>query len=423
MDVAFSSNKVPKRKRDKEFFALWSKKKKTIKCEFCQKSLDFLGNNYIDKTDPLYFRLYGWTKEYHKTCWAKIEAENERIRQKCAKKQAERIANFTMREDQRQQMDAEEDTLDLEEYSYPHESQTQLIDWEEYQIQQKEKNKNLTTLVIEPNKYRFKDWKLVINKKDFPNLKTLYACGLGLEEVELDHDGLENLHLTNNELADINLDNTPNLKDLFLSNNSIQSINVSHLKNLEDFRINKNFLYYSGLDVSGLANLWNLDCSETSLRELTLGDNPNLIILDADLNGIKNLDFPHLPQLAMLSLRNNSWKRGVKTSLILRSPNLFFLDYHKSDVKELVFDSEYPLKNSNQLIICDDESYTNPDDSWNPNAFTEWENLFFQIYSKRKAKKQGLPQINLQDDETYFSNPDNQKGERKKNHWSFYIKN
>ena len=62
-------------------------------CQACKNRFDN-PDNYIDKTDPLYFRKYGWTKEYHKTCWDKVEkqqAENERI---CREKQAQIIANF-----------------------------------------------------------------------------------------------------------------------------------------------------------------------------------------------------------------------------------------------------------------------------------------------------------------------------------------
>jgi hypothetical protein len=36
-------------------------------CYLCEKQIDNL-DNYIDKTDPLYFRKYGWKKEYHQSC-------------------------------------------------------------------------------------------------------------------------------------------------------------------------------------------------------------------------------------------------------------------------------------------------------------------------------------------------------------------
>jgi Leucine-rich repeat (LRR) protein len=75
------------------------------------------------------------------------------------------------------------------------------------------------------------------------------------------------------------------------------------------------------------------------LRNFILGDNPNLTILDLGENQIENLDFPFLPNLMMLSLRENNFQRRFvevreKQSLIMRSPKLIFLDYHVSDIEE-----------------------------------------------------------------------------------------
>jgi hypothetical protein len=50
---------------------------------------------------------------------------------------------------------------------------------------------------------------------------------------------------------------------------------------------------------------------------------------------------------------------------------LVFLDYHGvENIREILFHEDYPLENPHQLRICNDESYTNPDGSYNPDVAT-----------------------------------------------------
>jgi Leucine-rich repeat (LRR) protein len=127
----------------------------------------------------------------------------------------------------------------------------------------------------ETNLVNFPDGKLIIKQTDYPNLKTLYACGLGLEEVELDHDGLENLYLVGNELTELDLSKTPNLVHLFASRNKLSTIiGLEQLTKLEDLRCNLNNL--TSLDITNLKELQSLDASMNSLSEIKLGNNPLL---------------------------------------------------------------------------------------------------------------------------------------------------
>jgi hypothetical protein len=223
-----------------------------------------------------------------------------------------------------------------------------------------------------PNNLHFEKNKLIITKEDFPNLKTLYACGLGLAEVELDCPNLENLYLVGNKLTEIDLSKTPNLVNLLINKNRIRKINASHLKSWEDLRCNNNSLYFpdSYLDVSGCENLVNLDCSECFMKKLILGKkHKKLAILDADYNPIYNLNFPTLPNLRMLSLRGVNDMNEKNTTLQLRSPKLMFLDYYKSKINKVVH--VLGLKKSKQLRISNNESYTNPDGTYNPDVPTD----------------------------------------------------
>jgi protein phosphatase 1 regulatory subunit 7 len=82
-------------------------------------------------------------------------------------------------------------------------------------------------LIIKPNEFRFKNNKLIL--KDYPNLKSLYACGLGLEKVELDCPKLETLNLTSNNLTELDLSKVPNLENLNISYNKLEELEVKHL--------------------------------------------------------------------------------------------------------------------------------------------------------------------------------------------------
>jgi Leucine-rich repeat (LRR) protein len=78
-----------------------------------------------------------------------------------------------------------------------------------------------------------------------------------LEEVELDHDGLEFIYLVSNNLTELDLSKVLNLKSLWISDNDISDlktdkyyktrrveafIGLEQLTKLEDLRCNKNVL-------------------------------------------------------------------------------------------------------------------------------------------------------------------------------------
>jgi hypothetical protein len=301
--------------------------------------------------------------------------------------QQERIKNLSP-EIKKELEELERSGYQIEDYSYFGEPQGELIYWEEHE---KTLNKEkITELIIKPNEFKFKDYKLIL--KDYPNLKTLYACGLDLRKLEIDCPSLDNLYLTNNKLTSIDLSKVYNLVNLLINDNEIQRITgLNKLTELEDLRINKNYL--AELDVSGLTNLWCLDCSNNFIEKLFL-NNQKLTILDADVNFIEDLKFPPLPELAAISLRQNVSakigkikKKDKNKSLVLRSPKLIFLDYHRSNIKQV--NHALGLENPNLLTICNSKSYTNPDGTFNPDVATPWEDLFNQLHSKRKAKQKG----------------------------------
>jgi hypothetical protein len=176
------------------------------------------------------------------------------------------------------------------------------------------------------------------------------------------------------------------LVNLLINKNKINKIvGLEQLSKLEDLTCNNNRL--AKLDVSGLTNLININASHNNLSaekcsiflNITMGNNPNLIILDLAENNLLDLNFPYLPSLRMLSLRENflgfsifpvdssmEFLLDMKTSkpseiLYLNSPKLSFLDYTHSDIKEV----KHLLGCSDNLMICNDESYKDKDGKTN----------------------------------------------------------
>ncbi|WNE40888.1 MAG: hypothetical protein mread185_000345 [Mycoplasmataceae bacterium] len=365
-------NKINSQKRKSEEIKSFSpnKKRKTFAERRCERCRDIFANldNYIDKTDPLYFRLYGWTKEYHQTCWNKIEAQQAENEKKCREEQARIIANFQakgMSSEQQAQMENEEDTIDLEEYSYPHESEVKendLIYWKEHQAQNKENNKTLTSLIIKPNKYRFESNSLTIDGEYYLNLKILYACGLGLGSINLSNiPKLEALSLINNLLKKVGgLENLTNLVSLTLAKNCLQSLDFRKNVNLKSLIVNNNSISSSKpriwvkvIDCSGLKDLEYLDCSFNLLHEIKIEGCENLKTLDADGNSFNNLNFPYLPNLENLSLLSNGYGKTKNKTLTLQSPNLKFLVIRGSNIKKVV----HKLGLNKELQVIDDETY------------------------------------------------------------------
>jgi hypothetical protein len=218
--------------------------------------------------------------------------------------QQERMANLSPK-NKKWLAEVDQSGYQIEEYSYYSAKDNRpLINWEEHV---KNLDKSTTCLQIKPNEYRFQNNKLTIKQENFPNLTTLYACGLGLEEIELDSPTLQNLYLADNKLERLDLDNTPRLRNLVASKNSIEYFDVNHLSQLRSFVCNKNKPFFTDLNVSGLTKLVYLDCSESKLHSLNMEGCKKLEVLDADMNNLDEecLNFKKLYKLKALSLKFN----------------------------------------------------------------------------------------------------------------------
>jgi hypothetical protein len=386
-------------------------------CYLCEKQIDNL-DNYIDKTDPLYFRKYGWKKEYHQSCWAEEKRRHQEIDENQRKKQEQISKNFQISEEQQAEMEAEGEgeMSDPDAYSYPHESQTTLKDWEEH-IEDLDFDKDMSTLIIEPNKYIFEDNKLTITKEEFPKLKVLHANNCGLEDVEIDCPTLTWLYLNGNELTSIDLSKVPNLEVLWVSHNQLETLETKHLKNLETLWCFNNCL--RELNCFGMKNLEDLNCSNNAwygeeiestsssviktissmMETLWLVGCSNLKYLDADLNDLEDLSFvtSQLTSLEEISLRQNKQEQlywldengekkmgynetAVDEELILNSSYLTRVDISNSNFKGFINKANKEQGKETEVIQSSD----------NEDAPTEWEQRAFERRQQKERERYGL---------------------------------
>jgi Leucine-rich repeat (LRR) protein len=382
-----------------------------MSCYLCEKNFDNL-DNYIDKID------HGWKKEYHKSCWAEEKRRHQEIDEVQRENQQKISTQFQISEEQQAEMEAEGEAemSDPDAYSYPHESQTTLKDWEEH-IEDLDFDKDMSTLIIEPNKYIFEDNKLTITKEEFPKLKVLHANNCGLEDVEIDCPTLTWLYLNGNELTSIDLSKVPNLEVLWVSHNQLETLETKHLKNLETLWCFNNCL--RELNCFGMKNLEDLNCSNNAwygeeiestsssviktvssmMETLWLVGCSNLKYLDADLNDLEDLSFvtSQLTSLEEISLRQNKqeqfyWldeneekKMGYNETvadeeLILNSSYLTRVDISNSNFKGFINKANKEQGKETEVIQSSD----------NEDAPTEWEQRAFERRQQKERERYGL---------------------------------
>jgi hypothetical protein len=134
------------------------------------------------------------------------------------------------------------------------------------------------------------------------------------------------------------------LETLLCFKNRLRKLEVDGLEKLEEINCYNNFKIMNKVG-EGMPELSTIGCN-------------NLKVLDIDLNGLKNLDFSHLPNLNCISVRQNCSKVSygcsqlgkltgivvnrkkyvepeIKETLILNSPHLALIDTKLSNVKEI----------------------------------------------------------------------------------------
>ena len=177
------------------------------------------------------------------------------------------------------------------------------------------------------------------------------------------------LFCAGNQLIDLDVSQSPRLKDLNCNENQLTSIDLSgnsdlivlycsknRIANLSFTKANANKLadlscygnQMSSLDVSQLTNLETLYCYDNQLTSLDLSNNQELNALEYHNNQLTNLDISHNKKLKVLSCYGNQIKGEAMTQLVNNLP-----DRQGEEAGTFVVTSDDPAEATNLCLKTD----------------------------------------------------------------------
>ena len=177
------------------------------------------------------------------------------------------------------------------------------------------------------------------------------------------------LFCAGNQLIDLDVSQSPRLKDLNCNENQLTSIDLSgnsdllvlycsenRIANLSFTQANANKLadlscygnQMSSLDVSQLTNLKTLYCYDNQLTSLDLSNNQELNALEYHNNQLTNLDISHNKKLKVLSCYGNQIKGEAMTQLVNNLP-----DRQGEEAGTFVVTSDDPAEATNLCLKTD----------------------------------------------------------------------
>lgn len=159
-------------------------------------------------------------------------------------------------------------------------------------------NKELLKVNIESNQLTS-----LTGMSNTTKLKRLDASFNYLKEFSNNHEAIEVLYLSDNDLESFDVEGAVNLKNIFLKTNKLTSIDVSSNTLLE-----------------------TLVLSDNKIKELNLEQNNKLTVLYISSNLLANLDVSNLNVLSFLSVYNNPDLFCIKIDSGQDVPNLTISD-------------------------------------------------------------------------------------------------
>ncbi|MCL2401712.1 MAG: S-layer homology domain-containing protein, partial [Oscillospiraceae bacterium] len=115
--------------------------------------------------------------------------------------------------------------------------------------------------------------------------------------------GLRYLSIYESELADVDLSNSPHLRESWFYRTNMTSLNLSNNPNLAEIWIEESNL--AALDISNNPFLVDVVIESTHIAALDVSNNPNLIWLELSNNKLTGLDVSNNPQLILLDVTLN----------------------------------------------------------------------------------------------------------------------
>ena len=143
--------------------------------------------------------------------------------------------------------------------------------------------------------------------------------------------GLQYLAVYEGELADVDLSNSPHLREIWFSGTNMTSLNLSSNPNFAEIWIEESNL--AALDISHNLSLVDVVIERTNLVALDVSNNPNLIWLELSGNKLTGLDVSNNLDLILLDVSLNyieslddvvGWQEIGLTLELIESGNFLF---------------------------------------------------------------------------------------------------
>jgi len=127
---------------------------------------------------------------------------------------------------------------------------------------------------------------------NFPSLESADLLGLGNNDLQTILFGVPNatigvIWLYGNNFSTLSLPNLQGLKGLHVSDNNLLDIDITSFDELEEFYCVNN--QFTNLDLSESISLETLDCSHNFITSLEVNNSPNLRILTCEFNQMETL--------------------------------------------------------------------------------------------------------------------------------------
>ncbi|MBK8885289.1 MAG: T9SS type A sorting domain-containing protein [Saprospiraceae bacterium] len=172
---------------------------------------------------------------------------------------------------------------------------------------------------------------LSMNISDLDKLQHIQIVGnRALYDVSIANMSvLESLNIRENNIAILNVENTPQLVKLDCSQNIMMELRISYSKLLKGLMSNNNAL--EEITLENLPNLQTLDCSGNLISSLDLHHVPKLELLNFSFNSIENVDLSTVLNLLELVCANNNL-RSLDVSNLSK---LEYLDFFVNSIDSI----------------------------------------------------------------------------------------
>ncbi|GGF61881.1 leucine-rich repeat domain-containing protein [Wenyingzhuangia marina] len=157
-------------------------------------------------------------------------------------------------------------------------------------------NPNLIYIDIQSN-----ELEIIKGLSSATKLKKLNASWNNLETFNIQNPSLEVLHISQNFLTELNINEATNLKNLLLTSNKLASLNISSNHKLETLLTSDNRI--ESINLENNRNLTHLYITSNNLNRLDVSNNLKLIELKVDRNPnltcIKKLSNQNIPSISL----------------------------------------------------------------------------------------------------------------------------